>query len=475
MIGKEILNYKIERLIGEGGMGTVYLAVNSSINQQVAIKSLAPQFVYNNQIVRRFKREAATLAKLNHPNIVKLLNFYEDERGLFLIMEYVEGHTLDQYIENISGPILETKAIKMFKGILDAFEFAHNQGIIHRDIKPSNIIITNNDEVKVFDFGIAKIIDEPENQKLTQTGTKIGTIAYMSPEQIKQGNVNRLSDIYALGVVLHQMLTGKPPYNSIGMSEFDISAKIVYELLPRAKSIYPHVSDKMQAIIDKATEKLQNNRYSSCNEFNKALLSGNTSESSKLKTPSELTEYNIIEDNYSKINYLLKYKIIPESRRESALRYFNSDLGLDELDKVYKAIRKAVFSVDEELNSITDFEMEMKVIRTDLLKVLDNLNIRIPKVDLDLFEKLNQLIENASYSFFGGLNKELVKFMRHIFIDHDKSIELIEKYRIQYREDLIKKIMKISTRYDRIERYLEIFINQGIVEAKYPHARIEKL
>ena len=221
MIGQEILNYKIENLIGEGGMGTVYLGINKQIGQKVAIKSLAPQFVHNKEIVQRFKKEASTLAKLDHPNIVKLLNFYEDENGLFLIMEYVEGYNLDEYIEKISGPISEDKTNEMFSKILDAFEFAHSQGVVHRDIKPSNIIITKEQEVKVFDFGIAKLVDEPESHKLTRTGTKMGTPAYMSPEQIKQGEINKLSDIYTLGVVLHQMITGKPPYNSDEMSEFD--------------------------------------------------------------------------------------------------------------------------------------------------------------------------------------------------------------------------------------------------------------
>ena len=266
MIGKQILNYRIEKLIGKGGMGSVYLASNINIDQKVAVKVLNPDLAHNDQIKKRFQREAVTLASLDHPNIVKFLNYVENEEGIFLIMEYVRGRTLDDYIKNVSGPVTEERILNLFGAVLDAFTYAHKQGVVHRDIKPSNILITNDLKVKILDFGIARIIKETV-PGMTEAGTKMGTAMYMSPEQVRGKDVDSRSDIYALGVVLHQMVTGVAPYDDTTMSEFDINVRVVEEKLPRAKTFYPYVSDKMQTIIDKACEKEVHKRYQSCEEF----------------------------------------------------------------------------------------------------------------------------------------------------------------------------------------------------------------
>lgn len=265
MIGKSILNYEIKSLIGLGGMGSVYLAEHTQVSRKVAIKSLLPQFISNDEIRLRFKNEASTLAHLQHPNIVGLFDYLEDSSGMFLIMEYVEGTPLDEFIANVTGPMPEERAIPIIKEILSAFSYAHQKGIIHRDIKPANIIITKNDGAKILDFGIARILGDG-NHNLTKTGTQMGTVFYMSPEQVQGKKLDIRSDIYSLGVTFYQMLTGINPYNGL-TTEYEVYSKIVKEDLPPLQEIYPGVPDYLSSIISKALEKDPDNRFQTCEEF----------------------------------------------------------------------------------------------------------------------------------------------------------------------------------------------------------------
>jgi len=178
---------------------------------------------------------------------------------------------MESYINNQKGTISEKEVIALMTIILDAFSYAHSKGVIHRDIKPSNIIIDKDNNIKILDFGIAKILDSGFSDLHTKTGIKIGTLVYMSPEQVKGEEISYLTDIYSLGIVLFQLLTGRTPYDSIKESEYEIQKKIVINSLPKMKSIYPYVSDDMQLIVDKATSKNMYNRYASCNEFKNAL------------------------------------------------------------------------------------------------------------------------------------------------------------------------------------------------------------
>ncbi len=264
MIGKKILNYEIKSLLGEGGMGNVYLAEHEQLGRKVAIKMLHPRLTSNESLRERFKNEASAMAHLQHPNIVTLYDYTESEDGLFLIMENVEGHELDHYIKNVTGPIGEEEIERIMSQTLGAFEYAHSKGIVHRDIKPSNILLTADGHVKVLDFGIAKLLDA--DKTLTKTGTQMGTVLYMSPEQVKGEKVDQRSDIYALGVTLFQMATGQAPYQS-DTTEFEVYNQIVRDPLPNASSIYPGVSGKIDAIIAKATAKDIKNRYQNCAEF----------------------------------------------------------------------------------------------------------------------------------------------------------------------------------------------------------------
>lgn len=269
MIGSKVLNYRIDSFIDKGGMGSVYLGIHEKLGRKVAIKVLHNHLAQNDQLRRRFKNEAESMAKLQHPNIVTLYDYDENEAGLFLIMEYVEGMELGKYINQKTGPIPTDLAVELFGQLLDGFDYAHKNGVVHRDIKPSNILITKDNKVKILDFGIAKLVEG--DKSLTKTGTQMGSVLYMSPEQVKGKHVDNRSDIYSLGVTLFQMVTGKCPYDK-DTTEYEIYDKIVKEPLSRIAVIYRGVNTSFQALIDKATEKDVSRRYATCAEFKNSLL-----------------------------------------------------------------------------------------------------------------------------------------------------------------------------------------------------------
>lgn len=268
MIPTDILNYRVLRLLGSGGMGSVYLAANTNMDQQVAIKALRPEIARNATLRARFKQEAELLCSLDHPGIVKFLNYVEMPEGVFLIMEYVKGVTLEDFINKKNGLIVEKKAYPIICEILDAFSYAHSKGIVHRDIKPSNIIIQEDGHIKVMDFGIAQIVS---GANASQSGTVMGTPTYMSPEQVYGKDIDVRSDIYSLGVLIHNMLTGRAPYDSTTMTAQEIKRHIVKDTMSRMADYYPYVSDKIQQVVDKATQKVPEARYQNCKEMKHAV------------------------------------------------------------------------------------------------------------------------------------------------------------------------------------------------------------
>jgi serine/threonine protein kinase len=270
MIGREILNYRIEKIIGEGGMGTVYLACHTKIpNRLAAIKVLKSNFLSNENLKNRFRREMQIMANMSHENIIKLEQFDEDDMGMYLIMEYFDGIEIDDYLKNKIGIFPEEKAKPIMIQILKAFDFAHKQGIVHRDIKPANILINSDGtKIKILDFGIAKMKDDISMQ--TKSGAQIGTVFYMSPEQVLGKELDARSDIYALGVTFYQMLTGLNPYHDLN-TEYEVYNKITKEDLQDPREIYPGISDEMVNILRKSLAKDPTNRFQSCEEFISAL------------------------------------------------------------------------------------------------------------------------------------------------------------------------------------------------------------
>lgn len=240
-------------------MGEVYLAEETLLGRQVAIKRLNPSLTTDTQFAERFINEARIQAKLSHPNIVTLHNFFIEDGVYNMVLEYAAGITIKDLISQ-TGAIPEQRALYIFRQIMNALDYAHDKKIIHRDIKPSNIILDAWDNVKILDFGIALMLGE---RGITQTGVRIGTMCYMSPEQVNDANnVDAKTDIYSLGVTLFEMLTTQLPYNADTDSELTIMNKIVNEPLPDPRSIYPQISDGTASLIQAMTQKESNLRIS---------------------------------------------------------------------------------------------------------------------------------------------------------------------------------------------------------------------
>ncbi len=262
----QVREYRIISKIGEGGMGEVFLAEDENLGRKVAIKMLAPELMRNAELVERFKQEAKLQSSLLHPNIVALYTFFIEGGNFYMVMEYAEGETLSQRLKRV-GLLPPHICLPIFNQILTAVGYAHSKGIIHRDLKPSNIMINQDDKIKIMDFGIAKALG---NNNITKTGTKMGTVNYMSPEQIVgDKDIDHRSDIYSLGVVFFEMLTGKLPYKNTTSSEFLMMQEIVQTKLPSVKEFYPYVPEKVDVAIAKATKKDREQRFKNCDEFAK--------------------------------------------------------------------------------------------------------------------------------------------------------------------------------------------------------------
>ena len=269
MIDK-IRDYKILKKLGEGGMGTVYLAEDTMLERKVALKILNPILTKDSHFTDRFRHEAKIQASLIHPNIVTLYNYFREGDNYCMVMENVEGVTLKQLISS-TGPMPEQRAVWILNQMLEAVGFAHKKGIIHRDIKPSNILITKDDNAKILDFGIAKIL---QDKGLTKTGTKMGTVYYMSPEQIKAvKDIDHRTDIYSLGITLYEMLSGRVPFNVDTDSDFEIMNEIVSSDLKDPREYYPHISNWVVNVLFDSVKKERNERIQNADEFRNRLLS----------------------------------------------------------------------------------------------------------------------------------------------------------------------------------------------------------
>jgi predicted Ser/Thr protein kinase len=205
--------YRITRLLGEGGMGSVYLADQLSIGRRVAIKVLHGQYARDEEFITRFRREAQSAAALNHHRVVVIYEFGQAENGsLFIAMEYVAGHTLKELIQQ--GPLPLGYAVRLGLQIAEGLHAAHRAGVIHRDVKPENIMVREGGEIKLMDFGIARMQDAQAHTRLTRTGLIVGTPEYMAPEQIEGTEVTAQTDLYAWGIVMYEMLKGETPFTS---------------------------------------------------------------------------------------------------------------------------------------------------------------------------------------------------------------------------------------------------------------------
>ncbi|AXY25593.1 serine/threonine protein kinase [Suicoccus acidiformans] len=247
--------YVINQPIGQGGMANVYLAHDLILNRDVAVKVLRYDFQNDQDAIRRFQREAMSASQLLHHNIVEVYDVDEEQNEQYIVMEYVNGDDLKTFIRE-NAPISLELAVNIMSQILSAIDVAHRHGIIHRDIKPQNILMTENNQVKITDFGIAIALTDTS---ITQTNTLLGSVHYLSPEQARGANATTKSDIYALGVVLYELITGSVPFD--GESAVSVALKHFQEAFPRIRTQLDYVPQSLENVVLKATAKDPNDRY----------------------------------------------------------------------------------------------------------------------------------------------------------------------------------------------------------------------
>ena len=260
--------YEVIERAGSGGMAEVYRARDDLLDREVAVKVLNERFSRDRSFVERFRREAQSAANLNHPNIVSLYDYGADDGTYFIVMEFIEGRPLDDVIRT-EGALMPERAAEIGSDVAQALQRAHAAGLVHRDIKPSNIMITGSGQTKVTDFGIARAMAAEREQTMTQTGMVIGTAAYLSPEQAQGNPVDVRSDVYSLGCVLYEMLTGAPPFT--GDSPLSIAYKHVREEPTPPSRVNPDVPTALDAIVMKALAKNPDNRYDTATDLKQDL------------------------------------------------------------------------------------------------------------------------------------------------------------------------------------------------------------
>jgi serine/threonine-protein kinase len=254
--------YELEEVVGTGGMSTVYRAHDQLLERNVALKVLHPHYAGDDEYVERFRREARSVAQLSHPHIVTVIDRGEDDGQQFIVFEYVDGENLKQLVER-TGPLPTRRAIELAVEIADALAFAHEHGLIHRDVKPQNVLLTPDGDAKVTDFGIARSFEVEHG--MTQTGTVLGTSNYLSPEQAGGKPTTPATDVYSLGVVVYELLTGDVPFP--GENFVAIAMKHINDPPPDLLERRPDVPLRLAAAVDRALEKDPARRFATMTEF----------------------------------------------------------------------------------------------------------------------------------------------------------------------------------------------------------------
>ena len=318
--GQSLGRYHILEQLGEGGMATVYKAYDTRLESDVAVKvirteNLAPSIL--NRSLKRFEREAKSLAKLTHANIVNVLDYGEHEGKPYLVMPYLPGGTLKAKLNG--RPVPWQEAARILLPIARALGYAHEQGMIHRDVKPANILITHSGDPMLTDFGIAKIIDEEATQDLTGTSAAVGTPEYMAPEQVTAKSVDHRADIYALGVVFYEMVTGRKPFQAD--TPMAVLFKHASEPLPRPSQFLSSLPDSVEKILIKALAKRAEDRYANMAEMAVAfekLIQGTASPQSATpdhhaQKPATNGRQNTLGNDFSTIDE--SPRLTPQTRR----------------------------------------------------------------------------------------------------------------------------------------------------------------
>lgn len=312
--GSKINNrYQVIKTLGEGGMANVYLAYDTILDRKVAVKVLRGDLANDEKFVRRFQREALAASSLSHPNIVEMYDVGEDNGQYFIVMEYVEGKTLKQMLKK-RGSLTITEVIDIMSQLTDGMAHAHDSFIIHRDIKPQNIMILENGLIKITDFGIAMALNSTQ---LTQTNSVMGSVHYLPPEQANGKGSTIKSDIYSMGILMYELLTGGVPYK--GDNAVEIALKHLKEPLPSIRKKMPELPQSIENIILKSTAKNPKNRYNDAREMYKDIITCLSED--RVNEPRYVYEYpeNNIEDTIAlndTIKKLEKTNLVKEENND---------------------------------------------------------------------------------------------------------------------------------------------------------------
>jgi len=270
-------HYELRELLGEGGIGRVYAGFDTVLEREVAIKSLRPELLNDSNFLTRFRAEATSLARLNHPNVTTVHALVTEGRNLYMVMERVRGETLEDLLKRRNGPLGMREALSIIGQAADGLSYAHSMGVFHRDVKPANLMITGGGLLKIMDFGIARARG---SQRLTRDGSIVGTLAYMAPEQLRGEPGDERSDLYSLAIVLYEILSGSVPFS--GGSDYDLMQAQINERPPPLGSTIPGVAGRVERALMKALAKKPDQRFATVAAFKDALgASGSPTETAR--------------------------------------------------------------------------------------------------------------------------------------------------------------------------------------------------
>ncbi len=383
--------YEIVKSIGEGGMANVYLAYDTILNRKVAIKVLRGDLSNDDKFIRRFQREALSVSNLSHPNIVEVYDVGEEDGQHYIVMEYIEGKTLKQLLQK-RGSLTLTEVIDIMNQLTDGLAHAHEAYIIHRDIKPQNIMIEDNGLIKITDFGIAMALNSTQ---LTQTNSVMGSVHYLPPEQANGKGSTRKSDIYSLGILMYELLTGSVPFK--GDNAVEIALKHLKEKIPSIRRQNPTIPQSVENIVLKATAKNPKNRYDTVKEMHEDLLVCLSSEKANEKKLVYKYPENDFDDT-TKINVENKNTVVEEPKNLEEIKEHKKREELEEVsEESYSKKDKFTFPI-----ILASIFVGLLIIAVVIFMLINNdevTDLKVPNVvDMTVEEAIN-VLEKAGFNY----------------------------------------------------------------------------